>query len=99
MHLFARPMRICSSVVAGIIPAKHGVTTMQNTLAHTIAEACARSGIGRTAIYELINTGQLPARKCGRRTLILAEDLRQCLELLPQIKVKQEQTSKQGGTL
>jgi hypothetical protein len=36
---------------------------MQNPLAHTIAEACARSSIGRTAIYELINTGQLPARK------------------------------------
>jgi len=32
---------------------------MENALAHTIAEASARSGIGRTAIYELINTGQL----------------------------------------
>ena len=32
---------------------------MQNSLAYTIADASARSGIGRTAIYEMINTGQL----------------------------------------
>jgi excisionase family DNA binding protein len=61
---------------------------MQNPLAHSITEACARSGIGRTAIYELINTGQPPARKRGRRTLILADDLRRCLESLPPITVK-----------
>jgi excisionase family DNA binding protein len=70
---------------------------MQNALAHTIAEACARSGIGRTTIYELINTGQLLARKRGRRTLILADDLRQCLEALPRIKVKPEPASKREG--
>lgn len=64
---------------------------MQNALAHTISEACARSGIGRTAIYELINTGQLPARKRGRRTLILTEDLQRCLQSLPSIKVRLKQ--------
>ena len=64
---------------------------MNNPLAHTIAEACARSGIGRTAIYELINTGQLPARKRGRRTLILTEDLQRCLQSLPSIKVRLKQ--------
>jgi excisionase family DNA binding protein len=66
---------------------------MENPLAHTIAEACARSGIGRTAIYELINTGQLPARKRGRHTLILADDLRQCLQALPAVKAKSELVS------
>jgi excisionase family DNA binding protein len=65
---------------------------MNNPLAHTIAEACARSGIGRTAIYELINTGQLPARKRGRRTLILTEDLQRCLQSLPSVKVKPKQS-------
>jgi excisionase family DNA binding protein len=64
---------------------------MHDPLAHTVAEACARSGIGRTAIYELINTGQLPARKRGRRTLILTEDLQQCLQSLPSIKVRLKQ--------
>jgi excisionase family DNA binding protein len=71
---------------------------MNNPLARTIAEACARSGIGRTAIYELINSGQLPARKRGRRTLILTEDLQQCLEALPQIKVKPQPTCKREYT-
>jgi excisionase family DNA binding protein len=65
---------------------------MEKALAHSIAEACAQSGIGRTAIYELINTGQLPARKRGRRTLILAEDLERCLKSLPPVKVKSNQT-------
>jgi excisionase family DNA binding protein len=58
---------------------------MDGSLAYSIAEACTRSGIGRTAIYDMINAGQLTARKRGRRTLILADDLRRCLELLPPI--------------
>jgi excisionase family DNA binding protein len=67
---------------------------MQNPLAHSIAEACARSGVGRAAICEMISTGQLRAHKCGRRTLILADDLRRCLELLPKVKVQLERGSK-----
>jgi excisionase family DNA binding protein len=61
---------------------------MESSLAYSIAEACSRSGIGRTAIYDMINDGQLTARKRGRRTLILADDLRRCLELLPPVKAK-----------
>jgi excisionase family DNA binding protein len=61
---------------------------MESSLAYSVAEACTRSGIGRTAIYEMINAGKLVARKRGRRTLILADDLRQCLESLPQIKLR-----------
>jgi len=71
---------------------------MFNPLAHSIAEACAQSSIGRTAIYELINTGQLPARKRGRRTLILAEDLQRCLQSLPSITVKPETKMGNEGT-
>jgi len=62
-----------------------------STLAHTVAEACARSGIGRTSIYQLIKTGQLPARKRGRTTLILSEDLQRCLRSLPKVKTKSKQ--------
>lgn len=65
---------------------------MQNPLAHTINEACARSGIGRTVMYELINSGQLPARKLGRRTLVLDNDLVRCVQALPLI-VKQSGTA------
>ena len=46
-------------------------------------EACAMAGIGRTKIYEAIANGKLTARKCGKRTLILREELRQFLASLP----------------
>ncbi len=71
---------------------------MHNPLAHSIDEACARSGIGRTALYELINTGQLPARKRGRRTLILDEDLVRCVQSLPPLIVKQSGTTPPEGS-
>ena len=67
---------------------------MESSLAYSIAQACARSGIGRTALYDMINAGQLTARKRGRRTLILADDLRRCLELLPPVKAKPDKGRK-----
>jgi excisionase family DNA binding protein len=49
----------------------------------SIAEACAVAGIGRTKLYEAIADGRLQARKLGKRTLILRDDLRQFLAALP----------------
>jgi excisionase family DNA binding protein len=54
-----------------------------NILAYSIAEACEIAGIGRTSIYEAINSGELIARKNGRRTVILSDDLRRWLQSLP----------------
>jgi excisionase family DNA binding protein len=54
-------------------------------LAYTITEACSVARAGRTAIYEAIREGALTARKRGRKTLILAEDLRRWVETLPAI--------------
>jgi len=50
----------------------------------SIAEASNVSGLGRTKIYEAIGAGSLKARKCGKRTLILPDDLREFLTNLPQ---------------
>ena len=50
----------------------------------SIAEVSGVSGLGRTKIYEAIATGSLKARKCGKRTLILPDDLREFLTNLPQ---------------
>jgi excisionase family DNA binding protein len=52
--------------------------------AWSIAEASNVSGLGRTKIYEAIAAGTLKARKCGKRTLILPDDLREFLTNLPQ---------------
>jgi excisionase family DNA binding protein len=61
---------------------------MNTPLAYSIAEACAVARAGRTAIYEAIRRGELVARKRGRRTLIVAEDLRLWVEGLPAVEPK-----------
>lgn len=59
---------------------------MENRLAFTIAEACAAASAGRTAIYEAIKSGSLQARKRGRKTLILRDDLKRWVESHPAIE-------------
>ena len=52
-------------------------------LAHSIDESCAIAGVGRTYIYNAIASGDLTARKAGRRTLILRSELEAWLAGLP----------------
>jgi excisionase family DNA binding protein len=49
----------------------------------SIGEACRIAGIGRTKIYEAIADGKLKARKYGKRTIILRDDLNGFLAALP----------------
>jgi excisionase family DNA binding protein len=51
--------------------------------AHTIASAVKVTTCGRSTIYQAIRDGELEARKCGRRTLILDSELRRWLGSLP----------------
>jgi excisionase family DNA binding protein len=55
----------------------------------SIAQAVRASGVGRTTLYEEIKAGRLRAVKRGRRTLILADDLKQWLGALPTLKTEQ----------
>ena len=72
-----------ASVAAGAVPANRDQTPMNTPLVYSIAEASEVSRIGRTSIYEAISSHELIARKHGRRTVILADDLRRWLQNLP----------------
>jgi excisionase family DNA binding protein len=53
--------------------------------AWSIAEAAALSGLSRDFFYGEIRSGRLVARKAGRRTLIIQEDLEKFLAGLPKM--------------
>ena len=52
-------------------------------IAVTLREATALSGIGRSSLYKLFNTGKLRPRKAGKRTLVLVSELESYLMSLP----------------
>ena len=51
-------------------------------LAYSVAETTKATGFGRTRIYQEIKEGRLKTIKLGRRTAILAEELRRWLNEL-----------------
>jgi hypothetical protein len=55
-------------------------------LAYRIPQVCKLCGLGRTSIYVAIKSGELIARRYGRCTIILAEDLTTFLRDLPTIR-------------
>jgi excisionase family DNA binding protein len=61
---------------------------MNVPVAYSIAEACSVARAGRTSLYEAIRSGALRAVKRGRRTIVLADDLRHYLENLPVVVPK-----------
>ena len=46
-------------------------------------EAAVVAGLGRTTVFKLIAEGALPARKVGKKTIVLRADLMRFLEELP----------------
>jgi excisionase family DNA binding protein len=52
-------------------------------VALSVAEACEAANLSHTTLYKAMNSGALRAVKNHKRTLILAEDLKQWLASLP----------------
>jgi excisionase family DNA binding protein len=61
---------------------------MPDPLAFTIRQAITTAGVRKTSLYAAIRRGELSARKSGRRTLILRDDLHAWLERLPTLELK-----------
>ena len=55
---------------------------LDEKLAYSIMGASKATDVGRTKLYEEIKEARLRSVKVGRRTLILAEDLRRWLDSL-----------------
>jgi excisionase family DNA binding protein len=53
--------------------------------AYSVPEAMCVLGLCRDSVYKLIRQGRLPARKIGRRTVVLESDLQAFLESLPRL--------------
>jgi hypothetical protein len=52
-------------------------------LAYTVAEAVRVAAVSRTELYRAVGRGELVLRKRGKRSLILADELRRWLQSLP----------------
>ncbi len=53
-------------------------------LAYSVGDLSEAAQIGRTKAFAEIASGRLRARKIGRRTIVLAEDLADYLAALPE---------------
>ena len=60
------------------------MTHPNSPLAIPVGEAVKLSGIGRTTFYKLLKARDIPARKCGSRTLVIMADLQNFLLSLPE---------------
>lgn len=58
-----------------------------NPVAFTISEAVAASKVSRSELYRAMSRGDLVAKKNGRKTLILRDDLTRYLASLPDFAV------------
>jgi len=61
---------------------------MPSQIALKISEVCAVSRIGRTKVYDAINRGELLAKKHGKSTLVLHNDMVEWLNALPTVSPK-----------
>ena len=54
-----------------------------DALAFSLIEVARKTSLSRSSLYEAVADGRLPARKFGRRTVVLKHDLDAFLSSLP----------------
>jgi excisionase family DNA binding protein len=59
------------------------IRASRHKIAYSVAEAAFACGVNRSSLYLFIQSGALKTRKCGRRTLILHDDLVEFIKALP----------------
>jgi excisionase family DNA binding protein len=62
---------------------------MHQKLFYSISDTCRLLSIGRTKLYELIGSGEIPVRKLGKKSLVAASDLNRWANRLPALRLKQ----------
>jgi len=67
-------------VASTLAPARH------QKLSHTVKEVRTLTGIGHSTLYRAMGNGDLRAVKLGKKTLILAKDLQDWLDGLPELR-------------
>jgi len=53
------------------------------SLALSVKQACELICVGRSTLYKLLKSERITARKIGRRTIFLRDELEQALKSLP----------------
>jgi len=61
-----------------------------------IAAFAAQHGVSRSTVYRLLASGDLKARKLGRRTLVDVQHSQTWLQSLPAANIRQKTTRKQN---
>ncbi len=74
-------------IISGRPPSKQKVASKQilERKAYSLDEVATVIGVCRETIYAWVRAGRLKARKFGRKTIVLASDLDDVLEKLPQM--------------
>jgi len=65
---------------------------MIGRIAYSPEEASKLVSLGRTTIFQEIKAGRLRARKAGKKTIILDDDLREYARNLPKREISAEST-------
>ncbi len=66
---------------------------MDIQLAYSLSEVAAASRVSRSTLYRAIDAGELRAVKRGRRTLVLAQDMKRWIENLPAVSPNEARTA------